>query len=151
MPTDPARVHRNDPGDPEKCPVWRFRQLYSNSETQAWVVHGCTTAAIGCLVCKQPVIEAIVKEQAPWRERATPLPRQPEAGARDRRDRHRAGPDGGARNDARSARRDGSQLLARQSAAPDAELKPTGLAECGVPGVSPVTTRAHPEYSLLFC
>ena len=72
MPTDPARVHRNDPGDPEKCPVWRFHQLYSNEETQAWVVHGCTTAAIGCLDCKQPVIEAIVKEQAPWRERAEP-------------------------------------------------------------------------------
>ena len=72
MPTDPARVHRNDPGDPEKCPVWRFHQLYSNQETQAWVVHGCTTAAIGCLDCKQPVIDAIIEEQAPWRERAEP-------------------------------------------------------------------------------
>ena len=70
MPTDPARVHRNDPGNPEKCPVWQFHQVYSNAETQAWVVHGCTTAAIGCLDCKQPVIEAIVREQAPWRERA---------------------------------------------------------------------------------
>ena len=72
MPTDPARVHRNDPGDPEKCPVWRFHQLYSSAETQAWVVHGCTTAAIGCLDCKQPVIEAVIAEQAPWRERAEP-------------------------------------------------------------------------------
>ena len=70
MPTDPARVHRTDPGDPEKCPVWQFHQVYSNDETRAWVVHGCTTAAIGCLDCKQPVIDAIVKEQAPWRERA---------------------------------------------------------------------------------
>jgi tryptophanyl-tRNA synthetase len=70
MPTDPARVHRNDPGDPEKCPVWQFHQVYSNEETKAWVVHGCTTAAIGCLDCKQPVIEAIIREQAPWRERA---------------------------------------------------------------------------------
>jgi len=72
MPTDPARVHRSDPGDPEKCPVWQFHQVYSNDETKAWVVHGCTTAAIGCLDCKQPVIEAILKEQAPWRERAEP-------------------------------------------------------------------------------
>jgi tryptophanyl-tRNA synthetase len=70
MPTDPARVHRNDPGDPEKCPVWRLHQVYSNAETQAWVVNGCTTASIGCLDCKQPLIEAIIREQAPWRERA---------------------------------------------------------------------------------
>jgi len=70
MPTDPARVHRNDPGDPEKCPVWQLHKVYSTEETKAWVVHGCTTAAIGCLDCKQPLIEAIVREQAPWRERA---------------------------------------------------------------------------------
>ena len=72
MPTDPARVHRSDPGDPQKCPVWQFHQLYSSDDTKAWVVHGCTTAAIGCLDCKQPVIDAIVAEQAPWRERAEP-------------------------------------------------------------------------------
>jgi tryptophanyl-tRNA synthetase len=72
MPTDPARVHRNDPGNPEKCPVWQFHQVYSDDAIKAWVVHGCTTAAIGCLDCKQPVIEAILREQAPWRERAEP-------------------------------------------------------------------------------
>ncbi len=70
MPTDPARVHRSDPGNPEKCPVWQFHQVYSSDETKAWVVHGCTTAAIGCLDCKQPVIDAILREQVPWRERA---------------------------------------------------------------------------------
>jgi len=70
MPTDPARVHRNDPGNPEVCPVWQFHKVYSNAETQAWVVKGCTTAGIGCLECKQPVIDAIKKEQQPWRERA---------------------------------------------------------------------------------
>src|SRR3954452_1296358 len=70
MPTDPARVRRTDPGDPEKCPVWEFHKIYSNDETKAWVVAGCTTATIGCLDCKQPVIEAILLEQAPWRERA---------------------------------------------------------------------------------
>jgi tryptophanyl-tRNA synthetase len=70
MITDPARVRRNDPGNPEKCPVWDFHQVYSDAATKDWVVQGCTTAGIGCLDCKQPVIDAIVREQAPWRERA---------------------------------------------------------------------------------
>jgi tryptophanyl-tRNA synthetase len=70
MPTDPARVRRSDPGDPEKCPVWQFHKVYSDGPTRDWVVKGCTTAGIGCLECKQPVIDAIVAEQKPWRERA---------------------------------------------------------------------------------
>ena len=70
MPTDPARVRRNDPGDPEKCPVWGLHRIYSNADTRAWVVEGCTTAGIGCLECKQPLIDAILAEQAPIRERA---------------------------------------------------------------------------------
>ncbi len=70
MPTDPARVRRTDPGNPERCPVWQFHQVYSNADTRDWVVKGCTTAGIGCLECKQPVIDAIVAEQKPWRERA---------------------------------------------------------------------------------
>jgi len=70
MPTDPARVHRSDPGNPERCPVWQFHQVYSDAPTKDWVVKGCTTAGIGCLDCKQPVIDAIKKEQEPWRERA---------------------------------------------------------------------------------
>ena len=78
MPTDPARVHRSDPGNPERCPVWQFHQVYSNDETKAWVMNGCTTAAIGCLDCKQPVIEAVLREQAPWRERAEAYLAEPE-------------------------------------------------------------------------
>jgi tryptophanyl-tRNA synthetase len=70
MPTDPARVHRSDPGNPDKCPVWQFHQVYSDPPTKDWVWKGCTTAGIGCLDCKQPVIDAIKKEQEPWRERA---------------------------------------------------------------------------------
>jgi tryptophanyl-tRNA synthetase len=70
MPTDPARVRRNDPGDPEKCPVWQFHQVYSDQDTKDWVVKGCRSAGIGCLECKQPVIDAILKEQEPMRERA---------------------------------------------------------------------------------
>jgi tryptophanyl-tRNA synthetase len=70
MVTDPARARRTDPGNPEKCPVWDFHKVYSDEATREWVVKGCTTAGIGCLDCKQPVIDAIVKEQKPWRERA---------------------------------------------------------------------------------
>jgi tryptophanyl-tRNA synthetase len=69
MQTDPARVRRADPGDPDKCPVWQFHQIYSNDEV-AWVRQGCTSAGIGCLECKQPVIEGVLKEQEPMRERA---------------------------------------------------------------------------------
>ncbi len=79
MPTDPARVHRSDPGNPERCPVWEFHKVYSDAATRDWVWKGCTTASIGCLECKQPVIDAILKEQQPWRERAQPYlddPRQ---------------------------------------------------------------------------
>lgn len=65
MPTDPARVRRTDPGEPEKCPVWRFHQIYSGPDVQEWVLNGCRTAGIGCIDCKKPVIEAVLAEQAP--------------------------------------------------------------------------------------
>lgn len=70
MPTDPARVKRTDPGNPERCPVWKLHQVYSDAATKDWVVTGCTTAGIGCLDCKQPVIDGILKEQQPMLERA---------------------------------------------------------------------------------
>ena len=70
MQTDPKRVRRTDPGNPEDCPVWQFHLVYSDAATREWVVKGCTTAGIGCLECKQPVIDAIRLEQEPWRERA---------------------------------------------------------------------------------
>jgi len=70
MPTDPARVKRTDKGTPEKCPVWSLHLVYSDEEKKAWAHKGCTTAGIGCLECKQPVIEAIQRELAPFRERA---------------------------------------------------------------------------------
>src|SRR5581483_11676635 len=70
MPTDPARVRRTDPGDPEKCPVWQFHLVYSDESTKQWVQQGCRSAGIGCLECKQPVIDAVLKEQEPMRARA---------------------------------------------------------------------------------
>lgn len=77
MPTDPARVRRNDPGDPEKCPVWSLHQVYSDEARKKWVVEGCKSAGIGCLECKQPVIDAIVVELKPMRERAAPFEEDP--------------------------------------------------------------------------
>jgi tryptophanyl-tRNA synthetase len=70
MPTDPARVRLTDPGDPGKCPVWQLHEVYSDDDTRNWVQNGCKSAGIGCLDCKQPVIEAVLKELAPMRERA---------------------------------------------------------------------------------
>jgi tryptophanyl-tRNA synthetase len=70
MPTDPARVKRTDPGTPEKCPVWQFHLVYSDDTRKKWVQEGCRGASIGCLECKQPVIDAVLEEQKPMRERA---------------------------------------------------------------------------------
>jgi tryptophanyl-tRNA synthetase len=70
MQTDPARVRRSDPGDPEKCPVWDLHKIYSDEPTRAWVNEGCRTAGIGCLDCKKPVIERIVEEVRSFRRRA---------------------------------------------------------------------------------
>jgi len=70
MPTDPARVKRSDPGDPAKCPVWQFHLVYSDDKRRQWVQEGCRSARIGCLECKQPVIDAVLEEQKPMRERA---------------------------------------------------------------------------------
>lgn len=77
MPTDPARVRRTDPGEPEKCPVWRFHQVYSSKEVQDWVQVGCRTAGIGCLECKAPIIKAVLEETAVIRERAEPYQKDP--------------------------------------------------------------------------
>ncbi|WP_172597649.1 tryptophan--tRNA ligase [Sulfuriflexus mobilis] len=70
MPTDPARVRRNDPGDPAKCPVWQLHEVYSDESVREGVQQGCRSAAIGCLDCKKHIIDAILEEQAPIHERA---------------------------------------------------------------------------------
>lgn len=77
MPTDPARVRRTDPGNPDKCPVWQFHLVYSDDATRQWVRDGCTSAGIGCLECKQPVIDAVLEEQKPMHERARPYEEDP--------------------------------------------------------------------------
>jgi tryptophanyl-tRNA synthetase len=70
MQTDPQRVRRTDAGDPDKCPVWQLHQVYSGDDVKSWVQQGCRSAGIGCIECKQPVIDAMLKEQEPMRERA---------------------------------------------------------------------------------
>lgn len=77
MQTDPARVRRTDPGDPAKCPVWQFHVVYSDESTREWVQQGCGSAGIGCIECKQPVIDAVVAEQNVMRERAQPYIEDP--------------------------------------------------------------------------
>ena len=72
MTTDPARVRRSDAGEPERCPVWSLHQIYTTPEVRDWAANGCRSAGIGCLECKQPVIEAMLREQDGWRSRAQP-------------------------------------------------------------------------------
>jgi len=70
MPTDPARVRRDDPGNPANCPVWQLHEVYSDKATQDWVQEGCKSASIGCVQCKAPVIEGVLAELKPMQERA---------------------------------------------------------------------------------
>ncbi len=79
MPTDPARVRRSDAGDPANCPVWNFHEVYSDQDVKTWVQEGCRSASIGCLECKQPVIDSILKEQVPIRERSQDYLSDPQA------------------------------------------------------------------------
>ena len=78
MPTDTNRVRRTDPGDPDRCPVWEFHKIYSDDSVKEWVQTGCRSAGIGCLECKQPVIDAILQELKPIQERAREFEAQPE-------------------------------------------------------------------------
>jgi tryptophanyl-tRNA synthetase len=78
MPTDPARVRRTDPGEPEKCPVWRLHEIYSSDDVKNWVQVGCRSAGIGCLECKQPVIDTILAELEPIRTRAKEYAQDPD-------------------------------------------------------------------------
>jgi len=78
MRTDPARARRDDPGDPDKCPVFSLHEIYSTREVKNWATQGCRSASIGCVDCKGPLIDAINAEQAPIRERATQFENDPD-------------------------------------------------------------------------
>jgi tryptophanyl-tRNA synthetase len=77
MPTDPARVRRSDPGDPDKCPVWALHEVYSPDEVKDWVQDGCRHANIGCLDCKQPIVDAVLAELAPIRAKTVEFVEDP--------------------------------------------------------------------------
>jgi tryptophanyl-tRNA synthetase len=78
MKTDPARVRRTDPGDPDKCPVWDLHKIYSDEATRQWANAGCRSAGIGCLDCKQPLIDKIVEEVSAMRRRGQEFEEHPE-------------------------------------------------------------------------
>ena len=78
MTTDPARVRRKDPGDPNKCPVFDLHKIYSDAEQKEWVIQGCRSGSIGCVDCKKPLIESILEEQQPMRERAKQYEENPD-------------------------------------------------------------------------
>jgi tryptophanyl-tRNA synthetase len=69
MVTDPARIRRTDPGNPEVCPVFDLHKVFSPAEVQAEAAEGCRTAGIGCIQCKGWLADAVVKELAPIQER----------------------------------------------------------------------------------
>ena len=73
MMTDPARKRRTDPGNPEICPVFDLHKVYTDEETHRWIIEGCTTAGIGCLDCKRPLIEAINESLEPIRAKRAEL------------------------------------------------------------------------------
>ncbi len=77
MPTDPARKRRNDPGDPDKCPVWDLHQIYTEDTVREQLAAGCRSAGIGCLDCKRPLIDAVMEEQVALHERARPYEEDP--------------------------------------------------------------------------
>ena len=78
MPTDPARVHRDDPGEPQRCPVWSLHQLYSNDEQLHWVIEGCRSASIGCLDCKSALCSSLQTELTPLQQRAVDYEENPD-------------------------------------------------------------------------
>lgn len=73
MATDPARVRRTDPGDPELCPAFNLHKVYCTPEEIETVTTGCKTAGIGCLDCKKIMIRHVVADLAPHRERRAAL------------------------------------------------------------------------------
>ncbi|MEF2280286.1 tryptophan--tRNA ligase [Deinococcus sp. YIM 134068] len=77
-PTDPARVRRTDPGDPDKCLVGDYHKLFSDLPTIETVYQGCRTAGIGCVDCKKMLMTGITRELTPIQERAEGLRADPD-------------------------------------------------------------------------
>lgn len=78
MMTDPARVRRTDPGEPEKCPAFQLHKIYCTSEEIEYVSRGCRTAGIGCLECKKIMIKHVIDDLAPFRAQRAAYEGSPE-------------------------------------------------------------------------
>ena len=78
MQTDPARVRKTDPGDPERCPVFGLHQVYSDEATLQWAAQGCRSASMGCIDCKGPLIGSVNAEQEIIRQRAQQFDEDPD-------------------------------------------------------------------------
>ena len=129
MQTDPARVRRTDPGDPDKCPVWDLHKVYSNADTQAWVQRGCRTAGIGCLECKAPLIEKVVEEIAGISKARAGVRGESGTGTRYHRRGMRTRARGGARYHGCSSSGHGDEL----SMKPELTLVPNAAAAAPAP------------------
>jgi tryptophanyl-tRNA synthetase len=77
MVTDPARIRRTDPGNPDVCPVFDLHKVFSSEETQRKAAEGCRSAGIGCIECKGWVADAIVERIAPIQARRRDLESRP--------------------------------------------------------------------------
>ena len=78
MITDPARVKRTDPGEPEKCPAFELHKIYCTPEEIEFVSNGCRTAGIGCLECKKVMIKHVIEDLAPFRDKRAQFEKKPE-------------------------------------------------------------------------
>jgi tryptophanyl-tRNA synthetase len=78
MVTDPARKRRQDPGNPDVCPVFDWHKLFSPKDVQDWSAHGCRTAGIGCIECKAAMAENLIKWIEPVRQRRQDYEQQPQ-------------------------------------------------------------------------
>lgn len=77
MMTDPARVRRQDPGEPEKCPAFQLHKIYCSPDEIDYVSKGCRTAGIGCLECKKVMIKHVIADLAPFREKRAEYEKRP--------------------------------------------------------------------------
>ena len=103
MPTDPQRVHRQDAGDPDRCPVWPLHQVTTSAEQQTELALACRQAGIGCVDCKEVLLQGLLPQQAEWRERAAGASGRPQAGALAGGSGNRARPGPGPQDPARGA------------------------------------------------
>jgi tryptophanyl-tRNA synthetase len=78
MVTDPARKRRNDPGDPDVCPVFDLHRAFSGKDTRDWAARGCRSAGIGCIECKKALADHVMERMGPFSEKRREFLAHPE-------------------------------------------------------------------------